>query len=110
MDMDPHKPSLTLNWRRPDNIWDAEEMVAYDIHYKSSETDEYEEMSEGCYATGFTFTRQSGLVPLTTYEFKVRARSEDGEGEWSTVSTIFGKIGTLLLAISPEHASVECMQ
>ena len=105
--MDSHEPSLTLNWKRPDNIWDAEEMVAYDIHFKSSETDEYEEMSEDCYATGVTFTRQSGLVPLTTYNFKVRARSEDGEGEWSTLSTIFGKIGTLLLAGSCALLSLE---
>ena len=96
MDMNPHEPSLTLSWEKPDNIWNAKEMVAYDIHFKSSEMDEYEEMSEDCYATAFTFTRRSGLVPLTTYEFKIRARSEDGEGEWRTVSTIFGKMGTLL--------------
>ena len=28
--------------------------------------------------------------------YQVRTRSEDGEGEWRTVSTIFGKMGTLL--------------
>ena len=65
MDVDPHEPSLTLSWEKPDNIWDAKEMVAYDIHFNSSEMNEYEEMREDCYATAFTFTRESGLVPLT---------------------------------------------
>ena len=90
--MDPHEPSLTLNWDRPSNIWNAREVVAYDVHFKSSKADEYEERIESCHTTGITFTRELGLVPLSTYDFRVRARSEDGVGEWGKVSSLFGKV------------------
>lgn len=91
MAVDPHEPSLALTWERPSNIWNAREVVAYEVHFKTSGADEYEERVESCYTTGITFTRELGLVPLTSYEFQVRARSEDGAGEWRKVSAYFGE-------------------
>jgi len=67
-------------------------VVAYEVHFKSSGADEYEERVESCYTTGITFTRELGLVPLTSYEFQVRAKSEDGAGEWRKVSAYFGEV------------------
>ena len=90
--VDPHEPSMALSWERPSNIWNATEVVAYEVYFKSSEADEYEERVESCYTTGITFTRELGLVPLTSYDFQVRARSEDGVGEWRKMSAYFGKV------------------
>ena len=42
--------------------------------------------------TSILLTRESDLIPLTTYYFKVRARSQDGAAEWRTVSAYFGKL------------------
>ena len=42
--------------------------------------------------TSILLTRESDLIPLTTYDFKVRARSQDGAAEWRTVSAYFGKL------------------
>ena len=44
--------------------------------------------------TSILLTRESGLIPLTTCDFKVRARSQDGATKWRTVSTCFGKCRT----------------
>ena len=96
-DVDLHQPSLTLSWEKPDNICNAREVAAYEIHFKSSESDQYEARIEGCYTINVSFTREMGLEPLNTYVFKVRAKNQDGEGEWRTVSVDVG--GTLLLPL-----------
>jgi len=96
-DVDLHQPSLTLSWEKPDNICNAREVAAYEIHFTSSESDKYEERIEGCYTINVSFTREMGLEPLNTYVFKVRAKNQDGEGEWRTVSVDVG--GTLLLPL-----------
>ena len=90
--IDPHEPSLALTWERPSNIWNATELVAYEVHFKSAEADKYKERIESYYTNGITFTREFGLVPLTSYDFQVRARSENGVGEWRKVIAYFGKI------------------
>ena len=41
--------------------------------------------------TSIVLTRESGLNPLTTYNFEVRARIQDAAAEWRTVSACFGK-------------------
>lgn len=41
-------------------------------------------------ATSIVLTRESGLKPLTKFDFDVRARNAEHEGEWSTVSEYIG--------------------
>jgi len=100
-DVDLHQPSLTLSWEKPDNICNAREVAAYEIHFKSSESDQYEERIEGCYTINVCFTRENGLEPLSTYVFKVRAKNQSGDGEWKTLSAYVGGESLLALCLPP---------
>ena len=88
--VDLHQPSLTLSWEKPSNVWNAREVAAYEIHFKSSKSNRFEERIEGCYTINVSFNREMGLEPLDTYVFKVRAKNQSGEGEWKTVSSYVG--------------------
>jgi len=99
--VDLHQPSLTLSWEKPNNIWNAREVAAYEIHFKSSDADRYEERIEGCYTINVCFTRENGLEPLSTYVFKVRAKNQNGEGEWKTLSAYVGGESLLALCLPP---------
>ena len=99
--VDLHQPSLTLSWEKPNNIWNAREVAAYEIHFKSSDADRYEERIEGCYTINVCFTRENGLEPLSTYVFKVRAKNQSGDGDWKTLSAHVGGESLLALCLPP---------
>ena len=83
----PCKPSVTLNWDPPANA------VGYVTKYELDDNDSGyhgEEVVNG--STTFTvIKRESGLRPLSTFTFKVRAYSGDNASqEWKSVSTLVG--------------------
>ena len=85
--------SLTLNWDKPSNVKTAEEVTAYDIHFRPAGRwwiQGYHKMTVDSSATSVVLTRENGLNPLTMYEFEVRARNDHCEGEWSKVSKYIG--------------------
>jgi len=71
--VNPCKPSVTLNWNPPANA--AGYVTKYELHDNDSGY-HGEEVVNG--STTFTvITRESGLRPLSTFTFKVRAYSGD---------------------------------
>ena len=76
----------------PTNTSDAGNVTTYHIRFKQDgkEWCESEEMTVDGSTTSVVLTRESGLVPLTTYDFAVRAQSGEDVGEWETVSAYFG--------------------
>jgi len=91
--LDKSKPSLILNWDRPDNTQSTEDVRAYNVRFRtfgSKKEDAYFMMSVNAPKTSILLTREDGLKPLTKYDFEVRAQNDDHEGEWSTVSEYMG--------------------
>ena len=77
--------SVTLRWGVPKENRE-DEITAYDIRFRPKDADGYinETSVHGAYKT-ITLTSTSGIAPLTTYEFEVRARCGDSVGNWTTV-------------------------
>ena len=75
--VNPCKPSVTLNWDPPANA--AGYVTKYELH--DNDSGYYaEEVVKG--STTFTvITRESGLRPLSTFTFKVRAHSGDNASQ-----------------------------
>ena len=66
------------------------EVTAYDIRFRPDGEDAYhEENVDGCNRI-IVFTKESGIKPLTTYNFEVRARIDVAEGKWKEVSQYIG--------------------
>ena len=88
--VDTHTPSVTLNWDPPANA--AGYVTKYVISFCDNNNSCFhgEEVVNGS-TTSTVITRESGLRPLTTFTFKVRAYSGDGVSrEWRTVSKFIG--------------------
>ena len=77
--------SVTLQWDVPRESRE-DEITAYDICFRPKDEEVYsnETSVDGAFKT-ITLTSTSGIVPLTTYEFGVRARIGDAVGNWKTV-------------------------
>ena len=77
--------SVTLQWDVPRESRE-DEITAYDICFRPRDEEVYsnETSVDGAFKT-ITLTSTSGIVPLTTYEFGVRARISDAVGNWKTV-------------------------
>ena len=56
----------------------------------SNPTEGYLKMTMKASTTSVVLTRESGLKPLTTYDFEVRARNANHSGNWSAVSEYIG--------------------
>lgn len=56
----------------------------------SNLTEGYFKMTVKAPTTSIVLTRESGLKPLTTYDFEVRARNANHSGNWSAVSEYIG--------------------
>ena len=86
--------SVTLQWDIPrENKED--EITVYDIHFRPNDGDGYSnETSVSGACKIITLTSASGIVPQTTYEFGVGARTRDAVGKWKTV---IGKAQTVIL-------------
>jgi len=66
------------------------EVTAYDIRFRPDGEDAYcEENVDGCNRI-IVLTKASGIKPLTTYNFEVRARIDVAEGKWKEVSQYIG--------------------
>lgn len=81
---------LTLQWDAPIKNSD-DEVTSYDIRFSPEGGDDYHEESVDGFSTTITLTKASGIEPLTTYKFEVRARIGDTEGKWKAVSQYIGK-------------------
>ena len=90
-DVNSHEPSVTLNWDPPANAAHAGDITKYEICFQDNETHFSGVKVENGSTTATVITRQSGLRPLTTFTFNVRACSgDDVSREWRTVSTFVG--------------------
>ena len=86
----PDVPSVMLTWDPPQNI-KAEDVTRYHIHFKPQEScNVFQQLSVDGHHHKITLGRKQ-LKPLTTYDFKVRAVSSDGEGPWTAVTKYFCK-------------------
>ena len=90
--VDSHKPSVTLKWDPPANAGYPGDVTKYQVRFWDK---------KNCYnvkrvnlkgsTTTTVITRESGLRPLTTSTFEVRACSgDDVSQKWTTVSTFVG--------------------
>ena len=86
--VDTHTPSVTLSWDPPANAAYAGYVTKYEIHFWDNDSSFYDEKDVNGSTTTTVITRESGLIPLSTFTFKVRACVS---GEWRTVSTFVGR-------------------
>ena len=91
--VDTHKPSVTLKWDPPANARYPGDVTKYQICFWDKEKGCYVESTVDGSTTTTVITRESGLRPLTTTTFEVRACSgDDVSPEWRTVSTFVGRV------------------
>ena len=85
--------SVTLRWGVTKQSRE-DEITAYDIRFRPKDADGYINGTsvDGTCKT-ITLTSTSGIAPLTTYEFEVRARCGDSVGKWKS---IIGKVITVI--------------
>lgn len=88
--MNPSAPSVELTWDPPTNASGSGDVTKYHICFKLDGRDCCDETTVDGSTTSIVLTRDSGLVPQTTYEFGVRAQSADNIGEWERLSTYIG--------------------
>ena len=89
--VDTHKPSVTLVWDPPANAGHAGDVTKYQIRFWDKAKEYYNEMAVDGSSTAIVITGESGLRPLTTSTFEVRACcGDDASQEWRTVSTFIG--------------------
>ena len=83
---------MTLKWDPPANAGCAGDVTKYQVVFWNKQNGCYNEKLVDGSTTTTVITRESGLTPLTTSTFKVRACSgDDASQEWRTVSTFVSK-------------------
>ena len=88
--VDKHKPSMILKWDQPSSGGDV---TAYDVRYQPSNSwwiTPYHRMTVTAPATSVLLARNSGLHLPAIYNFEVRARDANCEGQWSKISEYNG--------------------
>ena len=89
--LDPDIPTLTLHWDKPRNMTTDGDVKSFDVRFKPCGREgNYCKETVVAPATSILLTRESGLKPLTKYDFDVRAQSVFQEGRWSTLSKYIG--------------------
>jgi len=89
--VDTHDPSVTLNWYPPANAAYSGYVTKYEVHFQNHDSGFRGEKIVNGSTTTTVITRESGLRPLSTFTFKVRAYSgDDASQKWKTVSTFVG--------------------
>ena len=82
---------MTLNWDPPAHAANAGDITNYEISFWDNDSGFYDERFVNGSTTTAVITRESGLRPLTTFTFNVRAYSGDNASrEWRTVSMFVG--------------------
>ena len=80
---------MTLKWDPPVNAGNVGDVTKYLVRFWNKGC--YNESSVDGSTTTTVITRESGLRPLTTSTFEVRACSgDDVSQKWTTVSTFVG--------------------
>ena len=79
--------SITLMWDRLSCVDRNGEITGYRILYGTTTPLDQTEMITGTSSSDRTFTA-SGLVPLTTYMFRIAAVNSDGVGPYSDMESI----------------------
>ena len=88
--VNPSEPSVTLRWDPPADL-DVTEIRGYDVRFKTLGALEYIECQVGASQTTHTLRVGSGLEPLSSVQFEVRAVQDAGvAGEWSSDSRLVG--------------------
>ena len=96
---DAHKSLLTLQWEKPNNAKCYEDVTAYEIRFRPSNSWQiYQKTTVKAPMTSVLLTKKDGLNSLKTYDLEVRAKNADDEGEWNKVSEYTGTHTVLLLA------------
>ena len=92
--VDACKPAVTLKWDPPANAGCTGDVTEYQVRFRGKEKGCCKKFVNGS-STTTVITRESGLRPLTTFTFEVRARSgDDVSKEWRNVSTFVGRFYT----------------
>ena len=88
--LNPNVPSVTLTWDPPSNVGvgTLPDVTNYHIRFKPRRGNHFE---IHCSTTSIVLNKDSGLMPLTSSEFEVRAQCGDYIGQWKAVSTFIGK-------------------
>ena len=90
--VDTYNPTVTLNWDPPANAAHAGYVTKYEIRFWDNDGFHGEKVVNGS-TTTTVITRKSGLRPLTTFTFKVRAYSGDNASqEWMVLSRFIGML------------------
>ena len=91
--LNPNVPSVTLTWDPPSNVGVESQtswldVTKYNVRIKPRRGNNVEIC---CSATSTVLDKDSGLIPLTTSRFGVRAQCGDCFGQWNAVSAFIGK-------------------
>ena len=90
--VDKSIPSATLTWAPPQNVGSdtCSDVSQYHIRFKQKVRMHYHEMTVDGSTTSIVLNRESGLTPLTSFTFEVRAQTGNNLGDWKSVSTVVG--------------------
>ena len=95
IDVDLIVPSATLTWDQPKNLTRTETQSflpnIYNVRFKPEGRDHYDEMDVDGSTTSVVLKRESGLIPLTTSMFEVRAQCAGNLGKWKAISRYIGE-------------------
>jgi len=93
--VDPNVPSATLTWDPPKNVTRTGTqsflLNTYNVRFKPEGREHYDEVDVDGSATSVILKRESGLIPLTTSMFEVRAQCGDNLGKWKAISRYIGE-------------------
>jgi len=93
-------PTLTLHWDKPKNITTDGDVKSYDIRFKPCGREgNYCKKTVVAPATSILLTRESGLKPMTKYDFEIRAQNSYREGKWTKHSKYIGKFYSLYIML-----------
>ena len=95
--VEPNTPTMSLTWDPPHNVKEIGTQcsllnaIQYHIRFKPNEREHYDEISVDSSTTSMVLNRESGLIPLTTSTFEVRAQCGEDLGEWNMISGYIGE-------------------
>ena len=88
--LDASKHSLILSWDKPSNAKTSGDVTAYDVRFRPSASrigEGYCKRTVNAPTTSILLTEETGLRPLTMYDFEVRAHNDGHEGKWNKLET-----------------------
>jgi len=104
--VEPNIPTVALTWDPPGNVIETGtwcsllNAIQYHIRFKPKEREHYDEVSVDSSTTSMVLNRESGLIPLTTSTFEVRAQCGEDLGDWNVISGYIGECKVVFNTIS----------